>query len=632
MEKEIITKEERKRRIKKKISDTLFVIKKYWINRWRNPVCQIISIICIYLQFLALEFGNVTVFRGIIPVSMDRHEIILNLIIVTFITAVLNVIIGIPYVSTAFCIIFFSALGIANHYVIKMHGMPLNFQELQNFKTALNVIGGVGITLDPTVSKILGILFIGLFMALAKFFVLRGHTQSWGEGLWIRAVYLILSFSLVDIMLLSPTSNKPESILAWSWKEVYPKYGYALCSLESYQNLHNVVVRPDGYSIPDIPSLHISTWYTDERPDIILILNETFYDFNVVTRLQTDEEFLPHINRMENLKIGHVVVPNYGGGTNATEYELLTGNSNRLINNAAPFNVMDMTESLSIVSVMKDLGYETTGMHSEAGSNYSRSRGYSELGFDNIYFEGDFQDLDYYGKRAYETDSSLYKNLIKRYESSLSAQENEYKPQFMYLLTIQNHGGWNQNPDGNDIIHTLTDYGEYTDDMNEFLSCMQKSDEAFYELAEYFKNVDRPVVICMLGDHCPNFADGIADSDMSPDVQELNLRRTPFIMWSNRELPESWTDTIETVSTNYIVPLILDDLELPRPAYYQYMEQIADKYPVLGANMKYMDGDGVIHTYDDSAQEVTGYFYMEYNNIVDKAARIPDLYTTPEYE
>ena len=161
---------------------------------------------------------------------------------------------------------------------------------------------------------------------------------------------------------------------------------------------------------------------------------------------------------------------------------------------------------------------------------------------------------------------------------------------------------------------------------------MQKSDEAFYELAEYFKNVDRPVVICMLGDHCPNFADGIADSDMSPDVKELNLRRTPFIMWSNRELPESWTDTIETVSTNYIVPLILDDLELPRPPYYQYMEQIADLYPVLGTNMKYMDGDGVIRTYDDSAKEVTGYFYMEYNNIGDKAARIPDLYTTPEYD
>ena len=121
--------------------------------------------------------------------------------------------------------------------------------------------------------------------------------------------------------------------------------------------------------------------------------------------------------------------------------------------------------------------------------------------------------------------------MIKKYESSVAQQaQGEYVPQFMYLLTIQNHGGWDQNPAGEDIIHSVKEYGAATSVLNEYLSCMQTSDKAFYDLIQYYKNVDRPVVICMLGDHCPSFAYDVIDSDMDSDIEEYNLRRTPFLM------------------------------------------------------------------------------------------------------
>ena len=134
----------------------------------------------------------------------------------------------------------------------------------------------------------------------------------------------------------------------------------------------------------------------------------------------------------------------------------------------------------------------------------------------------------------------------------------------------------------------------------------------------------------MLGDHCPSFAYDVLDSDMDSDIEEYNLRRTPFLMWSNIEIPaDSWIDSIGTVSTNYIVPELLKELELPRPAYYQYMTQIAPKYPVLGSGMKYMDADGTVHLYDEAPIDVTGYFYMEYNNIGDRQGNVPDLFRVP---
>ena len=616
---------------KRKARNVSFDLKRLIEMSWRKVVRAMVSMLHVYLCFWIIETGNVTLFKGVLPVSFISGAFFLNFTIFALFIAILYLIIGNDYLCGVISISISAVIAIANHYVVLLHGLPLSFQELQNFGTALNVIRGTSFTLDATVLKILGLFFFGLFLLAGKYILCKEDNSTWGETLWKRLIYAIIAFGIFDMFLLSPASKKPESILAWSWREVYPTYGYALCSLESFQNLHNVVERPDGYEVADIPTLNISTWYTDERPDIIMILNETFYDFNVITDLETDEEYLPYISNMEDLKKGYVVVPNVGGGTNATEYELLTGNSNKLINNFAPFNVMDMNDGLSIVSVLNELGYETTAMHSESGSNYSRYRGYEELGFDNIYFEESFQDLEYYADRVYATDKSLYDNMIKKYEESVAQQaKDEYKPQFMYLLTIQNHGSWDQNPEKEDIIHSLKDYGGATSALNEFLSCMQTSDKAFYDLIQYYKKVERPVVICMLGDHCPSFANDVTDMDMTSDIKEYNLRRTPFLMWSNFETgSDSWIDSIGTVSTNFVVPELLKELELPRPAYYQYMTQIAPEYPVLGSGMKYMDSEGTVHLYDEAPIDVTGYFYMEYNNIGDRQGNIPDLFMVP---
>ncbi|WP_026655336.1 LTA synthase family protein [Butyrivibrio sp. AE3003] len=612
---------------KRGVRNASFDIRRLLKMSWRYILRLLISVLVVYMCFLIVETGSVTSFRGAIPVSFFSGVLFLNFSIFAFLLSILYLFVGNDVICSVVSVTISSIIAIINHYVILLHGMPLTFQEIQNFGTALNVIRGATLAPDETFFKIIGLFFFGVFFALALYLIDGKKKEVWGDGLWKRLIYSIVTFAIFDMVVLSPVSKKPESILAWSWREVYPTYGYALCSLESFQNLRNVVSRPDNYDVADIPTFNVSTWYSQERPDIILILNETFYDFGVVTDLETDTEYMPYISGMDDVKKGYVVVPNYGGGTNATEYELLTGNSNKLINNMAPFNVLDMNNSLSVVSILNELEYETTAMHSESGSNYSRYRGYEELGFDNVYFGEDFHDLEYYANRAYATDKSLYDNMIKKYESNVAKQAGgENVPQFMYLLTIQNHGGWDQNPESEDVIHSLKDYGASTDTLNEFLSCIQASDKAFYDLINYYKKVDRPVVVCMLGDHCPSFAYDVMDKEMSPDIKEYNLRRTPFLMWSNVEMQKSWTDSIGTVSTNYVIPMLLKELDMPRPAYYQYMTQIADKYPVLGSGMRYMDDKETAHLYDEAPIDVNGYFFMEYNNIGDRQGNIPDLF------
>lgn len=74
-----------------------------------------------------------------------------------------------------------------------------------------------------------------------------------------------------------------------------------------------------------------------EKPDIILILNETLFDFSLIHDFETDEPVMPYMKSLENVIRGYVSVPAIGGGTNRSEYELLTSNSLYLMKDILPF-------------------------------------------------------------------------------------------------------------------------------------------------------------------------------------------------------------------------------------------------------------------------------------------------------
>ena len=325
---------------------------------------------------------------------------------------------------------------------------------------------------------------------------------------------------------------------------------------------------------------------------------------------------------LSNLFIGNAIVPVAGGGTNKSEYELLTGNSMELMNTSSidPFNIFSMKNSNSLVSVLKQNGYQTLAAHSEVGTNYSRSTAYPDMGFDFVHFREDFE-VEYYGDRQYATDESLYKQLIKWYENM-----ND-QPRFLYLLTIQNHGDWNLNDEIYDTVHIRQDFGEYTDKINEYLSCISLSDQAFRYLTSYYKNVDRPVIICMVGDHAPSFSLDIVDAKYSDMEKAERLRKVPLLIWSNYQTLDM---NFETISMNYIPSTLLDFAGIENMSYYyRYMNEIKETIPIISAYDAYIDASGNIYRYTDISpyqEQINQYLFMEYNNI--KGNRRQELFDT----
>ncbi|MBR4078158.1 MAG: LTA synthase family protein, partial [Oscillospiraceae bacterium] len=502
-----------------------------------------------------------------------------------------------------------TSIASVNYYVIRFKGSPLSFLELRNLGTALDVLGGYSIPITQTVLVILtlGILGIGLSVLQRRL-----------SGKEVLPHYLQkLSLALVILLTLEigyfgDPPMKPKQTVGWLWREAYEQYGFAPCTVESFLTLFHTIVEPEGYDAAAMDAMEIPPQKSspNKTPDIILILNESLYDLSLITDLNADTEYLQSFRR-KDIYTGYAVVPAYGGGTNSSEYELLTSNSMALLPGVTPFNTLDLTQANSIVSHLSALGYETLGCHSESGENYYRSRGYPALGFDRIYFDTDFNGKTYHHNRYYESDESLYDNLTAWYD------EMAESPRFLYLLTIQNHGSWDHNPTSADTVHAASDYGEYDDDVDEYLTGISQSDEAFRQLTEHFANVDRPVIICMVGDHCPNFANRIIDNKHSPEDAQLLYRSTPMLIWANYDLGLQ-NKNLGTMSLNFVIPTLLELADVSLTPYYQTMLELKTRVPVLTAYGTCVDSNGQELPLEKDLpfiREVQNYFHWEYNNL-----------------
>ena len=504
-------------------------------------------------------------------------------------------------------------LSFINYYTVKFKGQPVSTQDIHNAGTALNVLDSykfeIGIPI--LVVMLLGFLLLLLILKMRKTEKKKKLVPELVKTAVIPALVFLFAFG----MFFSENSVKPKLTIVWSWKEAYQKYGFIPETIEIMQSSMNPVTEPEGYSDEKVNNLKIENIKTEnETPDIIFILNETLYDVNTIMDIETDIDYMPNIRNMPNAIKGNVIVPGLGGGTNRSEFEFLTGNSNQLTQGITPFNSLNFNNSNTVVSHLEKLGYKTWSAHPAEGMNYSRQRAYPAMGFDEVRFTEDFTEKDFYGKRPYLTDKMAYKKLLEDYEKMGE------EPRFMYLLTIQNHGNWDILDEEDYLVRTKTDLGENTNDMNEFLSCMYLSDMAFKELTDKLSNTDRKVIVCMAGDHCPSFlSDMLADENS--EEMSLKKRATPFVIWAN--FPLEKTEEKE-ISLNFILPLALKTADVTLSPYYSYMVSLMEEVPVTTAFNVYVDKEGNSHSYGDKNEYfdlVNNYLYLEYNNIGSKAER-----------
>ena len=568
----------------------------------------------------------------------------LNAMTALCLTLVLFAVLGRWWLATGISGLLFTVVALINYYTRDLHGSALMPQDILNLGTAAEVMGSYTLKVSQSVVIIALCLLPVLALCAVQRALEKGGPKraSWpARGVRVAACAAAV-WAVLYIGYFGPAPLKPKATYGWAWQETYYKYGYLAGTIEAASLMADPILEPEGYTddaareAAAMVSGQYAGMATAESayPDIVLILSESFYDFDLVTDLQADTDVRPVTENLQNAVLGHTVSPHVGGGTNSSEYEMLSSNSLMLMPSITPFNWLNLYGANSLVSYTKDLGYATLAAHPYTNSNYRRDSAWRALGFDETHFEGDFPTKEYYGDRPYQTDSATYRDFQALYEAMPAEQ-----PRFAFLVSIQTHGDYDMNDASLDIVHAATDYGEYDELMDEYLSCVKMSDAAVQELLDYFtelyETTGRRVVVAMAGDHAPSFVDHVADKSIAPQ-NELQIleRSTPFFIWANYPLEQidaavSETDPLNRMDMVMLAPTIAQQAGLPLSPFYQYLLEMKQVTPVVTGANDYMRPDGTTARYGESAEHdawAKGYLNLEYNNVGAHAARDQSLF------
>ena len=576
-----------------------------------------LSMYCQHLQFLYSASVSIKY-----CLTMDIRYLLLNMMISVIPFLLILLISRNTVRSLLISSILVTVLSLINYHVFLFHGTPFLASDIYNIGTAFDVMAGYKPVFDSMVIRLLAIAFIEIIMML----IVRKMLKKNSSNIKRRVSGSVLAIDCIALWMIffSGWTLFPNSLVSWSWAKPMAKYGYEVCFMNSIYCTNKKYNMIEGYDVEKLNkylSEDSTAEYSDSdaRPDIILILNEAFSNLNYNSGIKEAQTVLEPIDTIEGIISGHAVVPLIGGGTNCSEYELLTSNSMYEISSASPFAVLNLTDASSIVSHLKSLGYASTAMHCYSEDNYARNTAYPDLGFDNVYLGNKYFTYNKHGNREW-LDRDNYLDLLEYYKNAGDS------PRFMYLLTFQNHGGYEQNDASYDTVKVTSDYGSLTDDVNEYLTSMKSCAESFEYLIDQLSQSDRPVIVLMMGDHAPSFISELPVSDKG--TQSSIVQRTvPYYVWSNTDLD---TDVFsETATLTDLIPMLLKSAHMPLTPYYQFIYDLHLSVPIRTSDGLYYDSNGTeinLKSGSEYGDSIRDYYYMEYNNMVHGEDYIPELF------
>ena len=578
------------------------------------------------LIFFSSEFLNESY------IFLEFPRMLLNFIFIYTLLGISYALIGSSKKSYIFTDVCIFLIGVISYLVNNTRGTPLVPWDIFSVGTALTVAKTYSLHIDIDLAIGILLFLINLIIIIKYIDIPDAKTNFKNivkrfSILFAALTFIICFFHTNLISIFNLNEN-------WDPKEEYRNNGLVASLFKQSKNL--IIDEPENYSknyINDLAStilVNDSTIETDydSLPNIIAIMNESFADLRVINDFPTNEEYLPFIKNLSgNTMKGNVHVSIFGAQTPNSEWEFLTNNSMAFVPyRTIPYQQYVTKETYSLASILKELGYSTSAFHCYYPQGYNRNIVYPLMGFDRFYSMNELENLNI--MREYPDDISTYENIIQLFKN----KEKDEKI-FNFTLTMQNHSSYDFPNFENTIYYTGE--GNFPK-LNQWLTCIKKSDEAFEHLINYFSTYDEPTIIVMFGDHQPYVEDEFYNllfsnyenpSDIS--VQDKKYI-TPYILWANYDID---TKEIPDISTNYLSSLVLDVAEIPKTPYIKYLDKLREEIPVITGN-GYMDKTGTYHNFSDETEYsklVEEYHFLQYHNMFD-SDKITSLFTIPIVE
>jgi len=514
--------------------------------------------------------------------------ILCNILVVLAVQFLAFALIGKLTVSVAVANGLFTVAGIINHFVMQFRGNCIALSDIFVIGAAINVMGGmkyhIGVAIVYSVVSAIASVFL-----TAQFSVcLKTKSRKYALGTRLG------SAAASAVLLLFTASPVSTFVTRTQVSLLKQDMSCGLC-WSIMQNVSNLKMqKPEGYSeAQTLAWIRERLNRTDEtqqatqstvKPNIVLIMNESLADLSMTCNLDTNKDPLEYIHSLQqdedqSTYVGLTSVPVYGAYTANSEMEAVTGYS--MLGFSAgtiPYSQYFNQKVPSFGSYVKAQGYETTFLHPGNAQTYNRQNVYTQFGFDTPF--GDVPGKDEYKVHWYAEDRILYKEVLNRLE-------NSEDPQFIFALTIQNHSGYDFDFDYEEPVYQKDmQVDENVKQLNNYLSDINMSDQAFRYLTEELAKSDTPTIVLMFGDHLPPLPNEIIGQIIKKDGSfeggYASQYLTPCVIWANYELDT--TDLPAEFSTNYISAILAKYAELPLSGWQQYLLEMMEQYPVCSVN------------------------------------------------
>lgn len=364
------------------------------------------------------------------------------------------------------------------------------------------------------------------------------------------------------------------------------------------------------------------------KPNIIVVMNEAFSDISLdkAFTFSAEEDPLKNfkvISSQKNTITGHMIVPNFGGGTANTEFDVLTGFQTININ-SVPTSAFRLVRKdiASIARVFKSYSYQNLFMHPGDAWFYNRTNVYRFMGMDNQIFIDKFKKTDDL-KGSMISDKAAGAMIINQFEQHVN---NNKSPLFNYNVTIQNHMPYTKNKYAGYKLKDVPTDNKISEEsktlLSNYIEGLRDADLLLKTLTDYFSSREEPVILVFFGDHKPSLGvNYLAYKELGIDINEngtieqvVNSREVPLLIWSNEsayeginfdaaskklDLPED-----KTISANYLGPVLLELLGYKgQDPYYDFLNEARRELPVI-TRYYYKTNDGR-YTYTLSKEQST---------------------------
>ena len=576
----------------------------------------------IFITFI-IELLNNNIILVILP-----NRLLLNFILVICVYSFFICITNKVKASLIISNILLFGLAFANYSVTSLRGTPLSVLDILSIGTGLSIADTYTLIVNPY------LVFAIIFFILLIYLNCRTNYKTIEKNRKnIITRLLVIVFVPILCVLISTTGFIKIFFLKtnlWIPSKEYHANGFLASFVKQINDL--IIRKPENYSIDKVEEIYYANIESkatsvdanvdveptssleEEKPNIIVIMNESFSDMRVHHTFQTNEEFMPYFKSIYNNTIhGTVHTSVYGGKTPNSEWEFLTNNSMAYFSyGSVPYQQYIRDNCYSLVSTLEAQGYSSSAIHTWYKTGYRRCSVYPLFGFDSFLSYDDVKD-DVQLIRNYPSDLSTYELLIKTFE-----ERNKEKPFFNFTITMQNHSGYDYDGDNFTPTISLVDIPDCPR-IEQYLSLVKLSDDALKYLINYFENVDEKTIILFFGDHQPpyieqEFWDYINQdkTDSLEDAEKGYL--TPYFIWANYDLEDH---NVPDISLNYLSTLLLDVAGLESTPYQNFLKNMQKEIPVITGH-GYMDKTGTYHDFKEETEYtpwIRDYEIIEYNNM-----------------